>query len=100
MGDEIRLTVIATGFEGTSPKAAPRPTTIGAQSNKSQTNQQGHTRPQAPSVRENASVSNQQQRSQANAGRTSFEPRVINTEDIDIPAYLRHRYKNNKDDNR
>ncbi|MCD4751630.1 MAG: cell division protein FtsZ [Anaerolineaceae bacterium] len=101
MGDEIRLTVIATGFEGTLVKTSTRPAANDVQSNRTLSTSQQHTRTQAPSVqeRETVSVSNQQH-NQAQPGRTAFEPRVINTEDINIPAYLRNRYKNNQGGNR
>ncbi|MCD6475809.1 MAG: cell division protein FtsZ [Anaerolineaceae bacterium] len=101
MGDEIRLTVIATGFEGTLVRTSTHPAANDVQSNRTLSTSQQHTRAQAPSVRERETVSvSNQQYSQAQPGRTAFEPRVINTEDINIPAYLRNRYKNNQGGNR
>ena len=97
MGDEIRLTVIATGFEGTLVRTGTRSAANDVQSNRTLSTSQQHTRTQAQSNRERETVSvSNQQYNQAQPGRTSFEPRVINTEDINIPAYLRNRYKNNQ----
>jgi cell division protein FtsZ len=80
MGDEVRITVIATGFEraGTprrieaiAPRQevkAPRP------------NEVRETR----DTREYVSVSQAPQ---------TFEPRKVNTEDLDVPTFLRNRMK-------
>ena len=101
MGDEIRLTVIATGFEGTLVRTNTHQAANDVQSNRTLSTSQQHTRMQASSVRERETVSvSNQQYNQAQPGRTGFEPRVINTEDINIPAYLRNRYKNNNGGNR
>ncbi|NSW51060.1 MAG: cell division protein FtsZ [Anaerolineae bacterium] len=93
MGDEMRITVIATGFDGSPAKAAPVRTTTTSTASKPATQQQTPARPQT-SVRESVSVGSQPK--QQETVRKAFEPRVYNTEDIDIPAYLRHRYQNNK----
>jgi cell division protein FtsZ len=73
MGDELRITVIATGFERSGlprrilEKASQR------RENKS------------ASVPENSEVF-------ASAGKsTDFQPRTFNTEDLDIPTFLRNR---------
>jgi cell division protein FtsZ len=80
MGDKIRITVIATGFERTgtprrietiAPRVevkAPRPNEI------------RETRDN----REYVSVSQ---------AKPTFEPRTVNTEDLDVPTFLRNRMK-------
>jgi len=71
MGDGIRVTVIATGFERTG---MPR-SVMHRPSKKSES---------SPKPREMESVG---------SARTSreFQPRAINTEDLDIPTFLRNR---------
>ena len=63
MGDEIRVTVIATGFERTG-----MPRSIMDQSR----------------TRQNTNI-----RDEIKEERNEFQPRVLNTEDLDIPAFLR-----------
>jgi cell division protein FtsZ len=73
MGDEIRITVIATGFERTGiprrvlDKPASRPETSSAKV------------PEHSEVSAGASVP------------VEFQPRTFNTEDLDIPTFLRNR---------
>ena len=93
MSNEIRLTVIATGFDGAPAKPSAPKKTVTTAINKPVTTNTTPIRPQ-PSMRDSISVDAQPK--QQESGRTAFEPRVVNTEDIDIPAYLRHRYSNNK----
>jgi cell division protein FtsZ len=76
MGDEIRITVIATGFERTGmprrvvqqvrPSLQPRP---------------------AERVPESVNVEAQR----APAQSAEFKPKTFNTEDLDIPTFLRNR---------
>jgi len=78
MGDEIRITVIATGFDRPSvrsPLVEARP---------------------APKKEETASfpASSPAPKAERQAPPTSppeFQPHVINTNDLDIPAFLRNR---------
>jgi cell division protein FtsZ len=75
MGDDIRITVIATGFDRTT---APR---------SSQTVKRVEE-VQRPQARPHTNMVNDQQPIPAPS---EFQPRVLNTEDLDIPAFLRNR---------
>lgn len=83
MGEEIRITVIATGFDragmrttSSISKEIARPRTEeGAAAQNSSQNAARTDRP-AP---------------QTTSGSPEFTPHVINTDDLDIPAFLRHR---------
>lgn len=87
LGDEVRITVIATGFDRTNsmmrPLALERPVAR-PESNP--------VRDQQPVVRQRPAPINGE-----NGGGTpqpvAFEPRVYKTEDLDIPAFLRNRDK-------
>ncbi|HZD58706.1 MAG TPA: cell division protein FtsZ [Anaerolineales bacterium] len=76
MGDEVRITVIATGFERTGmPRRVlehPASRLEGTQARKPETNEQ-----HLPA----ANVSKPPE----------FQPRTFNTEDLDIPTFLRNR---------
>ncbi|NMC52958.1 MAG: cell division protein FtsZ [Chloroflexi bacterium] len=77
MGDEIRVTVIATGFDhtgGVRPIATPR------------TMRTEQSAPRRPTMQDH--IDPIDQRSPAPA---EFAPRVLNTENLDIPAFLRNR---------
>jgi cell division GTPase FtsZ len=68
MKDEVRITVIATGFERTGvPHRRVEPAAKEGKERTTQTNTQVN-----PPVRE-------------------FQPRAFNTEDLDIPTFLRNR---------
>ncbi len=81
MGDEMRVTVIATGFErtGVPRRTLDRPTTAAAR----------------PSARLAASQPSPAAPVEVPAARSSemaeFQPRSFNTDDLDIPAFLRRR---------
>lgn len=70
MKDEVRITVIATGFERTGTPSR---------------------RPAEAPVREAKSERPAQTSSQREAPRREFQPRAFNTEDLDIPTFLRNR---------
>ncbi|HLF00800.1 MAG TPA: cell division protein FtsZ [Anaerolineales bacterium] len=82
LGDEMRITVIATGFERqgmprrvSQPRGAHAPATKpGGQPQPAQPGQPGQAA-NAPAEKNEA----------------EFTPRVYNTEDLDIPAFLRRR---------
>ncbi len=78
MGDEVRITVIATGFDrpssGRSPLLETRPAAKEA------------TQPIAAS-----SLNNRAERPAQTPTPIEFQPHVINTSDLDIPAFLRNR---------
>jgi cell division protein FtsZ len=80
MGDEVRITVIATGFERTGmPRrieaVAPRPEVKAPRPNEMR---------ETRDPREYVSVSQVS---------PTFEPRKVNTEDLDVPTFLRNRMK-------
>jgi cell division protein FtsZ len=76
LGDEIRVTVIATGFErtGLPRRITSRPATRSAE--------------KWPANRPLESVSVEAQTGQPNG---EFKPQTFNTEDLDIPTFLRNR---------
>lgn len=69
MKDEVRITVIATGFERTTP---PR-------------------RGNESATRETKTERQAQSTSPTATPRRDFQPRAFNTEDLDIPTFLRNR---------
>ncbi|HEY61800.1 MAG TPA: cell division protein FtsZ [Anaerolineae bacterium] len=71
MGDEIRVTVIATGFERTG-----MPRNIMTRSTPRNKNKQGSKKQEEPIGVEK-----------------EFQPRSLNTEDLDIPTFLRNRLR-------
>ena len=78
MGEEVRITVIATGFDrpssGRSPLLETRPAAREA------------TQPIAAS-----SLTNKAERPAPTSTPIEFQPHVMNTNDLDIPAFLRNR---------
>ncbi|MFZ5810231.1 MAG: cell division protein FtsZ [Chloroflexota bacterium] len=70
MKDEVRITVIATGFERTGTPSR---------------------RPAEAPAREAKGERPAQTSSQREAPRREFQPRAFNTEDLDIPTFLRNR---------
>ncbi|HZW03911.1 MAG TPA: cell division protein FtsZ [Anaerolineaceae bacterium] len=83
LGEEVRITVIATGFDRagvrtTAPilKETPRPRS-----------EEGNSFPNLAQGVQRADRPAQQTAS----GSPEFTPHVINTDDLDIPAFLRHR---------
>lgn len=80
MTDELRVTVIATGFDHTGSRRFPeRP----VRENQQNTNSIENKRPAR--VME---YSNAPHNVSANS---DFQPRMLNTDDLDIPAFLRNR---------
>jgi cell division protein FtsZ len=100
MGDEVRITVIATGFEQSrvatrrpvkaatvgrdrmapAASAAPRPAVRPAQ-----------TQPQEPPATEEENPAAPPQAQQVRKVEEEFTSRVYDTDDLDIPAFLRRR---------
>ncbi|MBI5293739.1 MAG: cell division protein FtsZ [Chloroflexi bacterium] len=83
MGDDLRITVIATGFErqGMPRRAVQKP-------------QSAHTsvaRPASYNAAPAAPASQSHSPAHADKSDAGFAPRVYNTEDLDIPAFLRRR---------
>ena len=82
MGDEIRVTVIATGFDRTGVSMRPAPV---ERSNRETDNQMSQRqRPQEKPERQTNTTTN-------TPAPADFQTRVLNTEDLDIPAFLRNR---------
>jgi cell division protein FtsZ len=89
LGDEIRVTVIATGFDRTNVR-----TTIPERSNRldeprmnASQQQPQQSRPQ-PSQNQ---MPEKQDRPSNPPATNEFQARVLNTDDLDIPAFLRNR---------
>ncbi|MBI9044261.1 MAG: cell division protein FtsZ [Anaerolineaceae bacterium] len=78
MGDEIRITVIATGFDRTGNVDNTR-------SVSDRISRINEIQGQAPVN------SNQKEMREEQTVSTEFRPRVLNTDDLDIPAFLRNR---------
>lgn len=91
LGDEIRITVIATGFGRTSMSPVERPIRIeepqsaGRPTRSTATNPQ--ERPAGPSAHSTGSSNPSNSGTQV---QNDFQ-RVMNTDDLDIPAFLRNR---------
>jgi cell division protein FtsZ len=77
MGDEVRVTVIATGFERSG---IPMRRSVEVQKNPLK--QENPTLHQDEAAREMQSIE---------VAKTDFAPRTYNTEDLDIPTFLRNR---------
>jgi len=92
LGDELRVTVIATGFDRTAPANTVRPVTL-EHTTRQMGTRETETLQQAVAQRPRTS---QQSISSSDLGPTikEFERRVLNTEDLDVPAFLRNRITN------
>jgi cell division protein FtsZ len=94
LGDDIRVTVIATGFERTG---VPRRTIERPATNRDRGVQRGVPQPGTSASSQSQSHAQQQQSVEVNASvsrqqdLTEFQPRSFNTDDLDIPAFLRRR---------
>jgi cell division protein FtsZ len=104
MGDEIRITVIATGFDRTGvarPVVIENPTHRAAEQQMSFHRSQpldhvsvGVDRPLTQNQSQGQAMTQRQPTQHvppAQPSQTDFQPRHINTEDLDIPAFLRKR---------
>jgi cell division protein FtsZ len=83
MGDELRITVIATGFERTASAPARRI------DEKAQRNDMRQPVLRPPEPHNNREIS----AGAISANKTIFEPRTVNTDDLDVPTFLRNRVK-------
>ena len=91
MGEEMRITVIATGFDraGMAPRRIERPTTVGNSRPTVSTSRPASQPAQQPAQRP---APQQHEEAPASTGSLSdFSPRSYNTDDLDIPAFLRRR---------
>jgi cell division protein FtsZ len=76
MGDEVRITVIATGFDRAGVRQTPA----------------YEARPVSKSEETRSNTSSSPHRPErVSAAPTEFQAHVINTDDLDIPAFLRNR---------
>lgn len=73
LGDQIRITVIATGFERTGMSLRPLERPRAAE--------------ELPAVRQNRS----EKQERSIPAPAEFQPRTLNTDDLDVPAFLRNR---------
>ena len=85
MGENLRLTVIATGFEGTAIKTTPKMVQSHSTSNASQQ--------PLPSMLENFKGKEDSQQNKGSSETYEFSAR-FNTEDLDVPAFMRKRNQN------
>lgn len=85
MEDHIRITVIATGFERTG---TPRRTVEPASRNENRIDSRSDPRP-------TRSVDSKEKREFApiSVNKSVFEPRTVNTDDLDVPTFLRNRVR-------
>jgi cell division protein FtsZ len=81
MGDELRVTVIATGFDHTGSHKFPQQNVR----SEGQQNINSIENKRPAQVMEYSNINNNMS---ANA---DFQPRILNTDDLDIPAFLRNR---------
>jgi len=79
LGDEIRVTVIATGFDRTSGVSSVAPRRM--------------RQPETNAMQQTGTSVADRPASQSSSG-SEFQPRVLNTDDLDIPAFLRNRNNN------
>jgi len=85
MGEEIRVTVIATGFDRASSLRPNPAAPVNDRRNRSE--EQSSQRPIQPVDRSERVASTQPVQS-------SFEARRVNTEDLDLPPFLRNQHRN------
>jgi cell division protein FtsZ len=89
MKDSVRITVIATGFEST-PTSMLRSTEMNVRENydrgQKSSNPTTAARP-SEQIYETVSVS----REEANPSSRGFKPRVVDTDDFEVPTFLRNR---------
>jgi cell division protein FtsZ len=98
MGEEIRVTVIATGFERTGmprrtierPQSSGRPVRSQSSAAGSMSNSINSSSGSAPASVP-AEVSAQPHAAQRSSELSDFQARSFNPEDLDIPAFLRRR---------
>jgi cell division protein FtsZ len=81
MGDEVHVTVIATGFERS-----------GIAVRRAAETQRNPLKVEKPVIQQQDETPRDMQ--PAEVVKTDFEPRTYNTEDLDIPTFLRNRVRN------
>jgi cell division protein FtsZ len=84
LGDEIRVTVIATGFDRANVRTTMPERS--ARVDDPRSNQQP-ARPQPTQTH----MPEKQERPPSSPASNEFQARVLNTDDLDIPAFLRNR---------
>src|SRR5512140_1149064 len=79
MGENIRITVIATGFERTGVRPVERPKTVSDEV-------AGHARPRPAQEKIERPTTTTTASAASVPAPSEFQPRVLNTDDLDIPA--------------
>jgi cell division protein FtsZ len=95
--DEIRITVIATGFERTGvPRSVMNPVPLRSESMRPENLRPDASRPETRSAQQFSSYGQQSTQRPAEPkdyatvnSQPDFAPRTFNTEDLDIPPFLR-----------
>ncbi|HPH95582.1 MAG TPA: cell division protein FtsZ [Anaerolineaceae bacterium] len=91
MGEELRITVIATGFDqagGGARRVETRPQQQPIQTGRQNQPAQAAQQQPAPVMQP---VENQQSKPPASSARPGFTPVTVDTRDLDLPAFLRPR---------
>ena len=105
LGEELRITVIATGFDRAAPTSTvfdrASVTATDSRTRKIEDPQQAHSvqqrqRPAAEPPRPDQPVRPTPQQQQST--QSDFQRVVINTEDLDVPAFLRNRRSRSSDE--
>jgi len=91
LGDEVRITVIATGFDS---RNMPRRTAANVNTNVNQNADYEPARLNTPAPAARVSVAGETRQLQP----ADFKPVIMDTGDIDIPSFLRRRLNNNHND--
>ena len=96
MGDSMRITVIATGFERPAPAArrvneVAQPTRVEPRSSSTPTRSNDQRSTDQRSGSNNNNNPRDLSAAPISASKTIFEPRTVNTEDLDVPTFLRNR---------
>ena len=86
MGEEIRITVIATGFDRPGVRLVERPVERPVDRPTRMDEQQ-----QSAALRARTAADRVERPTASTPASTEFQPRVLNTDDLDIPAFLRNR---------
>jgi cell division protein FtsZ len=90
LGDEIRVTVIATGFDRTNVRTTLPERTSRLDEPRAAA-QPARPQPQQTHVPEKQERQERQERQAPPPAPSEFQARVLNTDDLDIPAFLRNR---------
>ena len=96
MGDAIRITVIATGFERAGAPRRIETMAIGdvvGYNGVHRSTSAPRTEVKAPRQNEVRETRDNREYVSVSQAKPTFEPRTVNTEDLDVPTFLRNRMK-------